>query len=639
MDKAENQPTTEEQELRIPEPKKKRFRFLRSKLFWTIVVLATLGGIWFVRAQFANQGPFYETADVTRGDVERTVEVTGEVVPEARLSLAFKNTGNLEALNVRIGDRVEAGDVLAELESRDLRFSADRARASLAIAQANLNARLAGSSNEAIEIAKANVQQAEASYEKSLVDLEVTERDVEDAYQTAKLAFDLAERNLETSGETAEQTVVTNFENLRAALQTALGPMRTGLVDGDAVIGVDNSAANDDYEGVLGIFDRPSLEQAKNLYPGTKAEVNAADSAVRALTNASTHEAILDAALKARSALEDVQLYLTFVQKTLAGTITNTELTTTELNSLKSGIDTNITSVGTQLSAIVSAYEKARNADLTRESTIDQLQNAYDKAKLDLEIAEANRETKVQAAQASVDIQKAALESAKASLAQTEAPPREVDVASLRAQVLDARTAYEQALEKLEDIRILAPLSGVITDIVPERGELVTAGNPVVRMIASDGLTIEALVPEADITKVEPGQSMTITLDAYGDDIEFNGTVISENADQTVVQDAIYYTTYVEFDRKDMDVKSGMTANLTILTGERKNVLYIPSRSLRVSDNMTTVRVQDGNDVEEREIEIGLRGDEGRVEVLSGVEEGEQVITGELTATEYRAQQ
>jgi len=623
---------------RIPEPKKKRYKFLHTKTFWVVAVIVAIGGIWFFQTRFADQGPFYETAEVTRGDVIRTVEVTGEVVPEARLSLGFKNSGNLEQLFVRIGDVVKAGDVLAELEARDIRFSAERARASLAIAQANLNARLAGSPEEAILIAKAGVVQAEAAYEKAQVDLETAQRTVEDNYQKAQLAYDLASQNLTNSGATAEQSVVTSFENLRASLQASLGPMRTGLIEGDAVIGIDNSAANDNYESLLGIFDRPALEEARRKYPLAKTHVNTADSQVRALHAGSSQQDILSAALSAREALEDVQLYLTYVQKTLAGTITNSNLSQAQLDALQSGISSNISSVGAQLSSVVASYETARNSDLTKQTTFDQLKNAYKTAELNLAIAESDRETQIRTAQANVDIQAAGVSSSKASLSQTEAPPREVDVASLRAQVFDAQTAYSQALEKLQDVSIFAPLGGVVTDIVPERGELVSAGNPVIRMISADSLTVEALVPEADITKVAPGQTITITLDAYGDDIELKGSVISENADQTVVQDAIYYTTYVDFDPLNLDVKSGMTANLTVLTGERSNVLFIPSRSLRLNNGDTTVRVQKGERVEEVEIEIGLRGDEGRVEILSGLEEGDNVITGELTADEARAQ-
>ncbi len=617
--------------IQIPAPKKTRFGFLKRKSFWLTAAVVLVGGWWAVSAFTGDNGPTYETEPVLRGDVLRTVEVTGEVVPEARLSLAFKSTGNLDRIYARVGTRVSAGDVLAELESSDLRFTAERARASLAIAQANLNARLAGATEQSILIAKASVDQAQASYEKATVDLEVARLTVSDEVERAKLAFDLAELNRTNSGATSEQVVVTSFETLRATLQTALGPMRNGLTDGDNIIGIDDSAANDSYESVLGLFDRNSLEEAKRLYPGTKAAVNEADAAVRALSNTSAQSAILDA-LKTRSALEQVQLYLTYVQKTLAGTVTNSSLSATQLDAYKSGIGVDITAVGGQLTTVVSAYEGARNADLTRQTTIDQLENAYNTAALNLQIAESDRVTRLKTAEANVEIQRAALESAKATLAEREAPPREVDVAALRAQVLDAQTAYNQATEKLADVRIIAPLDGIVTEIVPEIGELVAANQASVRMIATDGFTVEALVPEADIAKVEPGQSISITLDAHGDNEKFDGSVVAENADQTVVQEAIYYKIYVDIDPRDLDLKSGMTANLTILTGERKDVLVVPSRSLRLTDGQVSVRVLEGNEASVRDIQIGLRGDEGRVEVVSGLTEGESVVTGEIVS-------
>lgn len=621
--------TPTQEQISIPAPKKTRFGFLKRKSFWIVSAILLVLGWWAVSAFTGDKGPAYETETVSRGDVLRTVEVTGEVVPEARLSLGFKSTGNLERIYTRVGTRVEAGDVLAELESRDLRFAAERARAALAIAQANLNAKLAGATEQSILIAKASVDQAEASYDKAVVDLEVARLTVADEYERAVLAFDLAELNRANSGATAEQAVVTSFETLRATLQTALGPMRNGLTDGDNIIGIDDSASNDDYESILGLFDRISLEEAKRLYPAAKTAVNEADVAVRGLSNASEQSVVLEAALKTRSALEQVQLYLTFVQKTLAGTVTNANLTAAELDAYKSGIGLDITSVGSQLSTVVSAYENARNADLTRRTTIDQLENAYNAAKLNLQIAESDRVTKLKTAEANVEIQRAALASANATLAEREAPPREADVASLRAQVLDAQTAYGQANERLADVRIIAPLDGVITEIVPEVGELVAANQASVRMIATDGFTVEALVPEADIAKVEPGQSITITLDAHGDSETFEGTVVSENADQTTVQEAIYYKIYVDIDPRGLDLKSGMTANLTILTGERKDVLVVPSRALRVSGEQVSVRVLEGREAKMRDVQIGLRGDEGRVEVVSGLTEGEAVVTGE----------
>lgn len=616
-------------------PKKSRFSFLKKKSFWIPAILVLLVGGYVLASRGRNDGPFYETRRVERADLVQTVEVTGEVKPEARLNLAFKSTGALERVYVKVGQAVKKGTLLAELESRDLRFSAERARAALAIAQANLDSRLAGATKESIRVAEASVEQARASLEKANVDLDVTKRNVENERRVAELAFSLAEQNLANSGATAEQAVITSYENLRSALQAALGPMRAGLFDGDAIIGVDNTAANDDYESVLGIFDRPSLELAKQSYPTTKLAVTDAERAVRALSSSSSQDATLAAGQLVRTALDKVQLYLSYVQKTLAGTINNANLTQTELDALSAGIDSARASVSTQLTAVVSAYEAARNSDLTRTTTQAQLQNAYDTAKANLDIARANETTKVQTAQTNVIIQEAALAAAEAQLAERKAPPRSVDVAALRAQVLDAQTAYAQASERLADVQIVAPVDGVITDIVPNLGEQVVANATAVSMVTTDVFTVEALVPEADIAKVEPGQKIEMTLDAFGDDVKFAGEVVSENPDQTKVQDAIYYKVYTTIEADGRDIKPGMTANLVITTGERKGALFVPTRSLRARDGQRYVRILENGNVREVDVVLGLRGDEGRTEIVSGLAEGQIVIVSEVSAEEF----
>ena len=80
------------------------------------------------------------------------------------------------------------------------------------------------------------------------------------------------------------------------------------------------------------------------------------------------------------------------------------------------------------------------------------------------------------------------------------------------------------------------------------------------------------------------------------------------------------------------DIKPGMTANVTIKTDERKAALVIPLRAVRTAqDDSKTVRVLKNKVPEIRTIGIGLRGDEGRVEVTSGLTEGEVVVTGETS--------
>lgn len=600
--------------------KNKRASFLRNKWLWLAVVALLLGGgFWYSRSQ--KTGPFYETRKVERGNVVQTVEVTGEIKPDARLNLAFKSTAPLEAVYKKIGSVVKRGDVIAELEARDLRFAAERAAATLAIAQANLDSRLAGETKETIAIAQAQVNQARA-------DLDATRLNVQNELRIAELALEKARTDFTTSGATSEQTVSASYANLRSALQGAIGSMRSALIDGDAEIGVDNTSANDLYENVLGIYARDALERAKQTYPVAKNAVNTADVSVRTLSSSTPNNQVLVVGEQVQDALRKTQLYLDEVQKVLAGTVTNINLTETSLSSKKASIDSERATISSSLTSVTNYIETARSSTISQSGSKETLQIALDTAIANYEIAQSNLNTRVKTAETNLAIQ-------EATLALRTAEPRSVDVASLRAQLLDARTAFQQAQERLADVQIIAPVDGVVTDVIPNIGEQVGANVTAVKMVSTEGYSVEALIPEADIAKVDAGQQVEITLDAFGDDVKFSGTVVSENPDQTKVSDAIYYEAYVTIDPAGRDIKPGMTANLTIKTGDRQNAIVIPTRSIRERDGKRYVRLLDRGAPKEVNIELGLRGDEGRAEVVNGLKENDIVIISEVSADEF----
>ncbi len=610
--------------------------FLKSKWLWAGVIGVVVVGGLVVRSRNANKGPFYETVAVERGDVVQTVEVTGQMKPQSRIDLSFKTSGKLQTLNVKVGDVVKANDLLAELEMKEIQFSISRASASLAGARASLNARLAGETPESIRISEASVQQAQAAYDKALADVESTKRTVQDEYQVAIIAVDTAQKNLTNSGASLEQTVRDSYESTRTKLRGLLGDAQTSLTDGDAIIGVDNTAANDSYEATLGLNDRASLERAKMQYPTAKASYQAALVRVNALTSISSAADIKASAELTRVALQQVQGFLDQVQRTLAGTITTPSLSESQLTTKRSTIDTDRSAVSANLTTLTTSLQAIQTAELTRTTTMAQLQNALETAQTNLRKADTNRVTNVQTAQSNVSIQLAALNSAKASLALKKAPPRAVDVAALRAQVLDAETAFAQANDRLNDGRIVAPVEGTIAEIIPSLGQQMGAGQVVIQLVAAEGYTVEALVPEADIAKVNVGQTATMTLDAFGDSVTFQGTVVAENPDQTKVQDAIYYKTSFQLIANGYDVKPGMTANVTIKTGEAKDVTFIPTRAVRDQNGTVSVRVLENAQPRDVNVQLGLRGDEGKVEVKEGLSAGQQVILGELTADEYK---
>lgn len=607
-------------------------KFLKKKKTYVILAIILLVGFWISSSMNGSKGNGFETQAVEKITLSRTVEVTGEIKPAQRIDLAFERTGTIAAVHKKVGDEMKAGDVIAELQDEDLTFAVRRAQAALNAAQANLNVRLAGETSQSIRVSEADVEKAQANYDKSVIDLANAKITTTNGVKNAELALATAKSNLENGGATNEQTITNAYESLRLSLLSSVGILQAAMADGDKIIGVDNTSANDDYESVLGIADSISKARAESTYKTARPAVKQAETSVNALTSSSLASAIDNAAQNVQSALALVQSYLTDVQKVLAATIVNSSLTETQLATKKTTIDTQRSTVSTQKTSVETAAQAAKNAKLGKTTESDQLENAYKTAELNLEIAKADADTQLKTAESNLAISQASLSAAKAALELKEAGPREVDLAPLRAAVEDASVAFDQAQANLQDIRLVAPVDGVLSEVIPSVGEQATASQPAARMIGFEDFDIEILLPEADVVKVKPGQPATITLDAYGDDLVFSGTVASEEPDQTVVQDAVYYKARVQIEKTgDMEFKPGMTANVTVLTASVENAIVIPARAVR-TDSKTgtqTVRVLVNDKPEERTVVTGLRGDEGRIEVKEGLHEGETVIVSE----------
>ena len=608
---------------------KKSKNIFRKKIFWILIIILGLAGLYYYH-NTQNQKIEYETYTVKKENLKRTVEATGEVTPAGRIDLAFESTGQLKFVNVEEGDKVKKGDLLAELEDQDLKFAYQRALNAVRTAQANLNARLAGSTKEAIQVAQAQEEQAHVAYKKSQQDLENIISQNKVNLHNAEIAVQTAQHNLDNSSVIVEQSLENAIETARISLLSALGPINSALVEGDAIVGVDDTATNQMYKNRLGILDSTSMAQAETDYALAKDARDQASNKVNQLSKKSTQEEVLFAVQLMQKAIKKNQTYLLDVKNVLANTIPSTYFPESSISAKKTLIDSQYTSLASQKTVVVSAKQAVESAVANQDSQVTQLKDALQSAQVSYNQIKLNGEIKIKNAQLAIETQKAGWEVAKANLAVAQAKPRAVDIAGLKAQLADARTALAQADYNLSKARIYAPTDGTITKKVFDPGEEIAMNVPVLKMIGTEKYDIEAQIPEADIVKVKPGQEVDITLDAYGDDLIFKGTVLSENPDQTKIQDAIYYKVNISIDPQDKEIKPGMTANVTIFTAEKDNVLVIPSRTIKHEDNHQFVRTLVNNEqIINKNITTGLKGDEGRIEITSGLEVGDKIILRE----------
>lgn len=210
------------------------------------------------------------------------------------------------------------------------------------------------------------------------------------------------------------------------------------------------------------------------------------------------------------------------------------------------------------------------------------------------------------------------LESEKAGSTQLSLEAQSARVTQYEAQAASIRAQLTKA-------RLVSPISGVVTQQRAKIGQVAAAGTPLVSVISNADLEIEAYVPEISIGKVEIGNRATVVFDAYPDD-EFLGTVAAIDPAETVIEGVANYKVTIALAHKDTRLRRGFTADVRIIRAEAEDVLAIPEYVLvHTSAGAAVEKIVDGM-VTESLVQLGLRGDNGYVEILEGLAEGDRLV-------------
>lgn len=205
--------------------------------------------------------------------------------------------------------------------------------------------------------------------------------------------------------------------------------------------------------------------------------------------------------------------------------------------------------------------------------------------------------------------------------------PTMEQISAQKARVKSAEANVNNFRALIGKTIIYSPIRGIITKKNIEVGEIVHSNTPIISIMSTSKYEIKANIPEADIAKVKVGDKANVTLDAYEDDVFFPSTVTFIDPAETIIENVSAYKTTFQFDKKDKRIKSGMTANIDIMTNSRKNVLAVSYRALRTGGGNNVEVLNDNNEIEIKKVKVGMRSSDGRVEIISGLKEGDRVIT------------
>lgn len=239
------------------------------------------------------------------------------------------------------------------------------------------------------------------------------------------------------------------------------------------------------------------------------------------------------------------------------------------------------------------------------------------------------------------------LDSARAQLDLKKAPATSFDVEIAKSNLTQAQANLALIDAQINKMIIRSPVVGVVILVDKKKGEIAGANINVVSVISDAKFDIEAYVPESDIGKVKITNPAKITFDTYGSDIVFGAKVVSINPAATILDGVATYKTTFEFTpleahakpqgallltgftNQDQRIFPGLTANIDIQTAKKDSVLFIPTRNVIFKGEKKFVRIVTDEKIlatTDVEVQTGVRGSDGRTEIVSGLKKGQKIV-------------
>jgi HlyD family secretion protein len=540
----------------------------------SVAVALVASGV--VACATTNAPPTPRTAPVELTSITSGVAATGALTPLTEQNIGFTTGGQLTAVNVKVGDRVTAGQILAQIDP----FSAQQA---LNQAQAQLNGQQAGLTkvtdspvvsgaqatlDQAREILRRTEDQADATQAADQTAIDNAERQL----SQAKKALDKAQDQLDRDKDACSSTPsVSSSSGTTTTTPTATPTATRSPHSGSSGSGSSASGSGGTTKVAVAMMAMVSTLSTSTT-PGSCANVPADQQAV---TSAKSTVVADQGAVDAAEAKKDVDK--------------------------QSG----------QL-AVANAQQQVVSA-----------QNALNSAASDRPSDIAAQAAQVAAAQA-----------------QANTALRGVDDTTLRAPVDGVVSALNGTVGEFvapsSNTSALAPgtdasLPGTngVSAASAASAAVATPGRPGgTQFLVLDGINAFQAVlafTETDAATITPGQKVNLTFDAVPD-LQLSGSVLSVSPSGTAISGVISYYVTVAVPTSDPRLRSGMTAQAEVITKEIPNVLAVPSGAVHRQNGIATVTVVDPGNVQRPvTVQTGASGD-GKTQVLSGLKEGQVVV-------------
>lgn len=514
-----------------------------------------------------------------------TVRITssGTVQPVQRVNLSPKGSGRIAELLVEQGDRVEAGQIVARMESRDVEAQLAQAKAREASARAQLAKIEAGNRSEDIASARARLEQAEAS----LAQVQAGSRVEEVAGARARLQQTQANLQQLRAGSRVEE--VAGARARLAQAQARLADAQTGSV-------------------------KQEIAQAQTQIDSSKAQAELTAQRVQ------RNRPLVEEGALAKDKLDE----LIKENRTAQAKLIESQK---RLQQLQESRESQIQQLQAAVQVEQQALKQLQNG--TRSEEIARAEAEVAEAKSNLaQVENGNRPEEIAKAEAAVA-------EAKSQLAAQENGSRPEEIAQARAELAEAQAQVRFQEVQLEDTKVRAPFAGIITQRYAIQGAFVTPATSASEATSATSTSIVALarevevlakVPEADISQIKPGQVVEIVADAYPDKV-FQGRVKLIAPEAVKERDVTLFQVRVALDTGKDLLQSGMNVDLRFVGQKLSDALVVPTVAIVTNKGETGVLVPDEKQQPNfKPVTVGSTIG-NKIQILEGVKAGDRVFT------------
>lgn len=576
-----------------------------------VVAVAVVGG-YLLLNQNSGAAVMVSTETLQQMDLQNTVSLTGVVESETDRKVYSTLSYLVESVNVQVGDVVQAGDVLAQLDTEQLEMDIAQQQAAVDASnsqsahQIEVNRKAyenavenyengldsnAISAESGVNQAESSLTQAEYGVDSAQLQVDAAEAAVRDARENYYITRDQLNGNVDDAREALDDAEDA-LADAEAAYNEALASVDSQIAAAQA----DFAKIEQDYQLQKQTYDNIQDQLAKNVTEAKSAEKTASDKyeELKEAWGENSEEAIaakkeLDDATAARLEAEQEQLRekeaFQSIESTYNQAKTDLATITSSIYSQASAAQSGVASAQTGVASAEAQLDAARDA--RNGSTLTQLEQgiasanrSVDSAELQEDIAKAQQD----AAEQSADTAKQQQAATENSIAQQIDTLKDNLIGSqIAAQSTKSQEIAIQSLQDtLADATITAPVSGVVTAVYAEEGQ---PGNGLLFVIEdTDALKITTNIREYDVGNIEVGMPVVIRSDATGDK-EISGTVTyiapaankTENGNTLTADDStVEFEAEVQVNEADSGLRIGMNTRLTVLLEERSDVYGVP---------------------------------------------------------------